>query len=61
MVMLSNDVFITFRSNEMKRVPGRPPCDGGDGLGSWMDSVKPRNMLRTEVLKLVSTCFLKFS
>lgn len=37
MVMLSNEVFIT------------PPCEGGDGFGTWTDSLKPRKMMRWKV------------
>lgn len=37
MVMLSNEVFVT------------PPCEGGDGFGTWTDSLKPRKMLRWAV------------
>eukprot|EP00435_Cladocopium_sp_Y103_P009849 s2730_g2.t1 len=37
MVMLSNEVFVT------------PPCNGGDGFGTWTDSLKPRKMLRWAV------------
>jgi len=34
MVMLSNDVFVT------------PPCDHGDGFGTWSDPANTRNVLR---------------
>lgn len=37
MVMLSNEVFVT------------PPCAGGDGFGTWTDSLHPRKMLRWAV------------